>query len=102
MTKALRIHGTGGPEVFVWEDVEVGPPGPKEARLRHTAVGVNYVDTYHRAGVPHPWPLPPLPAVIGFEGVGVVEEVGPEAHRAIGERRTIGATVLLPDPWYEG
>ena len=50
MTKALRIHGTGGPEVFVWEDVEVGPPGPREARLRHTAIGVNYVDAYHRAG----------------------------------------------------
>ncbi len=76
MPKALRIHETGGPDVFVWEDVEVGPPGPGEARLRHAAVGVNYVDTYHRGGVPHPWPLPPLPAVIGFEGVGVVEEVG--------------------------
>ncbi len=87
VTKALRIHKTGGPEVFVWEDVEVGPPGPKEARLRHTAIGVNYVDTYHRAGVPHPWPLPPLPAVIGFEGVGVVEEVGAEVTEvAVGAR----------------
>ncbi len=54
MTKALRIHKTGGPEVFVWEDVTLGPPGPKEVRLRHTAIGVNYVDTYHRGGVPHP------------------------------------------------
>lgn len=87
MTKALRIHKTGGPEVFVWEDVEVGPPGPKEVRLRHSAIGVNYVDTYHRAGVPHPWPLPPLPAVIGFEGVGIVEEVGPEVTEvAVGAR----------------
>lgn len=76
MTKALRIHETGGPEVFVWEDVEVPPAGPGEARIRHTAIGVNYVDTYHRAGVPHPWPLPPLPATIGFEAVGVVEAVG--------------------------
>ena len=82
MPKALRIHETGGPDVFVWEDVEVGPPGPGEARLRHAAVGVNYVDTYHRGGVPHPWPLPPLPAVIGFEGVGVVEEVGPDVTEA--------------------
>ncbi len=78
MTKALRIYKTGGPEVFVWEEVALGPPGPKEARLRHTAIGVNYVDTYHRGGVPHPWPLPPLPAVIGFEGVGVVEDIGAE------------------------
>jgi NADPH2:quinone reductase len=78
LTKALRIHSTGGPEVFVWEEVVLDPPGPKEARLRHSAIGVNYVDTYHRAGVPHPWPLPPLPAVIGFEGVGVVEAVGSE------------------------
>ena len=62
----------------------------REARLRHNAIGVNYVDTYHRAGVPHPGPLPPLPAVIGFEGVGVVEEDGAEAQRAIGERRTTG------------
>ena len=78
MINALRIHETGGPEVFVWEEVELNPPGPGEARLRHTAIGVNYVDTYHRGGVPHPWPLPPLPAIIGLEGVGVVETVGPE------------------------
>ncbi len=78
MTKALRIHETGGPEVFVWEEVALEPPGPKEARLRHSAIGVNFVDTYHRGGVPHPWPLPPLPAVIGFEGVGVVEDIGAE------------------------
>ncbi len=45
MTKALRIHEIGGPEVFVWEEVELDPPGPGEARLRHTAIGVNYVDT---------------------------------------------------------
>ncbi len=45
VTKALRIHTTGGPEVFVWEEVALDTPGPKEARLRHTAIGVNYVDT---------------------------------------------------------
>ena len=50
VTKALRIHEIGGPEVFVWEEVELDPPGPGEARLRHTAIGVNYVDTYHRSG----------------------------------------------------
>jgi NADPH2:quinone reductase len=76
VTKALRIHETGGPEVFRWEDVELEPPGPGEARLRHRAVGVNYVDTYHRAGVPHPWPLGPFPAIIGMEAAGTVEELG--------------------------
>ena len=87
MTKALRIHETGGPEVFRWEDVELGPPGPGEARLRHAAVGVNYVDTYHRGGVPHPWPLDPFPAVIGLEAAGTVEELGPGvAEVAVGDR----------------
>ena len=87
MTKALRIHETGGPEVFRWEDVALGPPGPGEARLRHAAVGVNYVDTYHRGGVPHPWPLGPFPAVIGLEAAGTVEELGPGvAEVAVGDR----------------
>ena len=65
MPKAAVIHEKGPPEVLVWEDIEVPDPGPGEARLRQTAVGVNYVDTYHRAGVPHPWPVPPPPTVIG-------------------------------------
>src|SRR5258707_13411792 len=50
MVHAIRFHKTGGPEVLVWEDVEVGKPGPAQARLRQTAVGLNYVDTYFRAG----------------------------------------------------
>ena len=73
MTKAIRIHETGGPEVLVWEDVEVGAPGPGEALVRQSAVGLNYIDTYHRSGL---YPLPRLPAVIGMEGAGVVEAVG--------------------------
>ena len=77
MPKAAVIHEKGPPEVLVWEDIEVPDPGPNEARLRQTAIGVNYVDTYHRAGVPHPWPVPPPPTVIGLEGVGIVEAVGP-------------------------
>ena len=77
MPKAAVIHEKGPPEVLVWEDVEVPDPGPGEARLKQTAVGVNFVDTYHRAGVPHPWPVPPPPTVIGLEGVGIVEAVGP-------------------------
>ncbi|MFO1309962.1 MAG: quinone oxidoreductase [Burkholderiales bacterium] len=72
MTKAIRIHTPGGPEALVWEDVTVGDPGPGEARVRHTAIGLNYIDTYHRSGA---YKLP-LPAVIGQEGAGVVEAVG--------------------------
>jgi NADPH2:quinone reductase len=73
MTRAIRIHKTGGPEVMAFEDVELPPPGPGQARVRHTAIGVNYLDTYHRSGL---YPLP-LPTGIGSEAAGVVEAVGP-------------------------
>jgi NADPH2:quinone reductase len=72
MPKAIRFHRTGGPEVLSLDEVEVGAPGPGEARVRHTAVGVNFVDTYHRTGL---YPLP-LPSGIGVEAAGVVEAVG--------------------------
>jgi NADPH2:quinone reductase len=71
MTRVIRIHETGGPEVLRWEDVDLALPGEGEARIRHTAVGLNFVDTYHRSGL---YPLP-LPAVLGTEGAGVVEAV---------------------------
>jgi NADPH2:quinone reductase len=73
MTHAIRIHETGGPEVLKWENVSVGDPGAGEARVRHTAVGVNYIDTYHRSGL---YKLP-LPSGIGLEAAGVVEAIGP-------------------------
>jgi hypothetical protein len=73
MPKAIRITATGGPEVLRWEDVEVGEPGEGQARVRHTAVGVNFIDTYHRSGL---YPLP-LPSGLGSEAAGVVEAVGP-------------------------
>ena len=73
MTKAIRFHKTGGPEVLVYEDVEVGNPGEGQARVRHHAIGLNFIDTYHRAGL---YPLP-LPSGIGLEAAGVVEAVGP-------------------------
>jgi NADPH2:quinone reductase len=73
MTKAIRIHATGGPEALVWEGVQVGDPGPGEARVRHTAIGLNYIDTYHRSGA---YKLP-LPTGLGQEAAGVVEAVGP-------------------------
>ena len=73
MPKAIRIHKPGGPEVLSWDDIAVPPPGDGEAQIRHTAIGLNYIDTYHRTGL---YALP-MPAVIGSEGAGVVEAVGP-------------------------
>ena len=72
MPHAIRFHATGGPEVLQWEEVAVGDPGPGEARVRHTVVGVNYIDTYHRSGL---YKLP-LPSGLGTEAAGVVEAVG--------------------------
>ncbi|MCA3131820.1 MAG: quinone oxidoreductase family protein [Betaproteobacteria bacterium] len=73
MPKAVRFRTTGGPEVLVYEDVTVGEPAAGQARVRHTAIGVNFIDTYHRTGL---YPLP-LPSGIGLEAAGVVEAVGP-------------------------
>ena len=87
MPMAAVIHEKGAPGVLRWEEVDAPAPGPGEVRLRNEAVGLNFVDTYHRRGIPHPWPVPPLPLVLGFEGAGVVEEVGPEvAGFAAGDR----------------
>ena len=72
MPFAIRIHQTGGPEVLQWEEVAVGDPAPGQARVRHEAVGLNFIDTYHRSGL---YPLP-LPSGLGLEGAGVVEAVG--------------------------
>ncbi|MBK7590566.1 MAG: quinone oxidoreductase [Betaproteobacteria bacterium] len=72
MSHAIRFHQTGGPEVLRFEEVATGQPGPGEARVRHTAIGVNYIDTYHRSGAYKV----PLPSGIGVEGAGVVEAVG--------------------------
>jgi NADPH2:quinone reductase len=83
MTNAIRIHEHGGPEVLKWEAVDLGAPGPKELRVRHTAVGLNYIDTYHRTGL---YKIP-LPSVIGREGAGVVEAVGSEVSDVnVGDR----------------
>ncbi len=73
MAKAVRIHDYGGPEALVLEDVEVGAPGPGEALIRHTAVGLNFIDTYHRSGL---YKLERLPQTLGVEGAGIIEAVG--------------------------
>ena len=72
MAKAVRFHRTGGAEVLQYEEVALGDPGPGQARVRHVAIGVNFVDTYQRSGL---YPMQ-LPAVAGNEGAGVVEAVG--------------------------
>ena len=71
--RAIRIHQTGGPEVMRLEEVELPPPGPGEARVRHHAIGVNYLDIYYRTGF---YPPPPLPFTPGNEGAGEVVAVG--------------------------
>lgn len=73
MAKAIRIHEYGGPEVMRWEEVEIGEPGPGQLRVRHGAVGLNYIDIYHRTGL---YSLPALPWTLGMEGAGQVEAVG--------------------------
>ncbi|HEY7510348.1 MAG TPA: quinone oxidoreductase [Vicinamibacteria bacterium] len=72
--KAIRVHQTGGPDVLRWEDVLVGEPGPGEARVRHTAIGLNFVEVYYRTGL---YKAPALPFTPGSEAAGVVEAVGP-------------------------
>ncbi len=74
MAHAIRFEKAGGPEVLSWQEVEIGKPGPGQVRLRHTAVGLNYIDTYQRSGL---YPMP-MPSGLGSEAAGVVEEVGPE------------------------
>ncbi len=88
MVHAIRIHEAGGPEVMKWEEVEVGAPGPGEVRLKQTAVGLNYIDVYHRTGL-YPVPLPFIP---GMEAAGVVEEIGDGVSDvAPGDRVAYGA-----------
>ena len=84
MTKAIRIHETGGPEVLRWEDVEVGSPGSGQVRLNQSVCGLNYIDVYGRSGL---YPVAGFPAVLGMEAVGTVEELGEGvADLAIGDR----------------
>lgn len=83
MTKAIRIDRTGGPDVLQWVETDVGAPGPGQARVRHTAVGLNFIDTYQRSGL---YKLP-LPTGLGQEAAGVIEAVGPGvADLEVGDR----------------
>ncbi|HET9403656.1 MAG TPA: quinone oxidoreductase, partial [Burkholderiales bacterium] len=83
MPYAMRIYETGGPEKLRWEEVQVGAPGEGQVRVRNTAVGLNFIDTYQRSGL---YPLP-LPFTLGSEGAGVVEAVGPKVREfKVGDR----------------
>lgn len=82
MTRAIRIEQTGGPEVMELVDIALEAPGPGMVTVRNHAIGLNYIDTYHRTGL---YPLP-LPTGIGLEGTGVVEAVGPDADLLVGDR----------------
>lgn len=110
MTHAIILSGTGGPEALRWQKIDIPEPGPKEIRLRQHAVGLNYIDVYHRSGV---YKLASFPAVIGMEGAGEVTAIGAEVYDLrVGDRvayagvlggyaeeRTIAAdrVVKLPD-----
>ena len=76
MTKAIRFHQTGGPEVLKLDEVDVGEPGDNQILVRHTSIGLNYIDTYHRSGL---YPLP-LPSMIGMEAAGIVLATGKDVN----------------------
>ncbi len=84
MSKAIRIHAHGGPEAMHWEDVPTPEPGPAEALVHQTAVGLNYIDVYFRTGL---YKIPTLPATLGMEAAGIVQAVGADVHDVkVGDR----------------
>lgn len=110
MTYAIQLHETGGPGVLKWQTYEPGLPSPGEVLIRHEAVGLNFIDVYHRTGL---YPLPVLPAIPGMEGAGIVEAIGDGVHDLIpgdrvayaglppgayAEKRTIPAHRLVKVP----
>ena len=78
MNKAQVVEKFGSPKEMKWQEWDAPDPLPGEVRVRHTAIGVNFADTYHRGGIPHPWPVSAPPVVIGFEAVGIIEALGDE------------------------
>ena len=80
MAKAIRIHANGGPEVMKWEDVPTPEPGPGEALIQQSAIGLNYIDVYFRSGL---YKAPSMPLIIGQEGAGTVTAVGPNVTSVV-------------------
>ena len=96
VVKAIRIERHGGPDVMQLADVPLGDPGPGEVLVRHHAIGINFIDTYHRSGL---YPLP-LPSGLGSEAAGIVEAVGPGVtHVAVGDR--VGYAARTPGSYAE-
>lgn len=90
MSHAMRIHATGGPDVMTWEATEVGAPGAGQIKIKHHAVGVNFIDTYQRSGLYKV----PLPAILGSEGAGEVTAVGPGVTELkVGDRIAYGSSI---------
>jgi NADPH2:quinone reductase len=98
MTKAIRIHENGSPDVMRWEDIELPPPGPGEARLRHTAVALNYSDINVRRGGFYLTSAPKFPIILGNEAAGVVTAVGPGVTEIVPGERV--AYVGVGGPFY--
>ncbi len=97
MPRAIRIHETGGPEVMRLEDVDVAPPGPDEVQVRHTAIGVNFIDVYDRTGL---YPQKQMPAGLGREAAGVVTAVGKKVRGfKVGDR--VGYVHNVPGSYSE-
>ena len=91
MAGTIRVHETGGPEVLRYEQVEVGRPGPGQARIRQTAIGLNFIDVYFRTGL---YPPPGLPFTPGQEAAGVVEEIGKDVSEVqVGQRVAYAAPI---------
>jgi len=83
MPKIVRFTQTGGPEVLTLQEIAIGEPAAGQVRIRHTAIGVNFIDTYHRSGL---YPLP-LPSSLGSEAAGIIEAIGPGVgHVKVGDR----------------
>ncbi len=95
---AIRVHQLGGPEQLRFEPVEVGDPGPGEVRLRHTAIGLNFTDVHFRTGR---YPLPHLPHVIGMEGAGVIEALGPGCPAELREGDRVAYAAERPRSYSE-
>jgi NADPH2:quinone reductase len=91
MAYAIRVHAYGGPEAMIWENVDVPAPGPGEAKIRHSHIGLNFIDTYHRSGL---YKQPHLPFVLGTEGAGEVIEVGPGVTEVAPGERVAYASVI--------
>ena len=92
MTKMIRVHEVGGPEAMRFEDVDLGAPGAGEVRIRHTAVGLNYIDVYFRTGL---YPAPSVPFTPGMEAAGEVVAIGDSVTEfAVGDRVAYAAPPL--------